>query len=194
MKKIAQGLEGMDLGALPMAGGGMEAPAAPPEPQYKVIYSPLDGLGKILADLDFKSYLQNHFDKSPDVIAHNIWVLYGGGANELTPGKKGKRLQNPYSDQPDEQKSQSDEEYNATRNKRWERLPSGISIDKITTPEAIKNVVIGGFEQIAKQNQQPGPTAAKINELIKTANVADSQKNYNLADKIDCFLLNVYSS
>lgn len=191
---------GGGLGALPMADptgggalGGDATSQAPPASQFKVIYSPLDGIGKILADLDLKSYLQNNFDKTPEEIAHNIWVMYGGGVNELTPGKKGKRLINPYSDNPNEQQQQSEQEYNNTRSKRWERLPHGVSIDEITTPQAIRNAVINGFHQLSRQNSKPAQ-ANGISEFIKAANVADEQNNFFVADKLDYILLNVYSS
>ncbi len=195
------GLGGGDaggLGALPMADpaggamGGGEAPAAPVN-QFKVIYSPLDGIGKILADLDLKSYLQNNFDKTPEEIAHNIWVMYGGGINELTSGKKGKRIINPYSDDPNVQQQQSEKEYNNTRARRWERLPSGVSIDEITTPQAIRNAVINGFHQLSRQNSKPAQ-ANSLSEFIKAANAADEEHKFFVADKLDYVLLNVYSS
>lgn len=199
---LGGGGAGGGLGALPMAdptGGAMGgdpsggAGAQPPVNQFKVIYSPLDGIGKILADLDLKAYLQNNFDKTPEEIAHNIWVLYGGGVNELAPGKKGKRLINPYSDDPSAQQQQSEQEYNNTRTKRWERLPNGVSIDKLTTPQAIRNAVINGFHQLSVQNSKPAQ-ASSASDFIKAANTADQQNNFFVADKLDYILLNVYSS
>ena len=84
MRRISQEAGGM--GAMPTAGGdptggmaaGMGGEAGGQQAQqssFNVIHSPLDSLGKILADLDFKTFLQNHFGDDPVQLAKKRAVL-----------------------------------------------------------------------------------------------------------------------
>lgn len=188
MRKRTQAQD-LGLGALPMGGAPMGgAEQAPAPPAYQVIHSPLDGLGKILADLDIKSYLQNHFGTDPETIAHDIWVMYGGSEDERHRGKPGKRNEKPLAE------DKQDDEYNNTRNKLWERLPMGVSIEQITSPEEILNAVVGGFHQLIKGNSQPQQASVTVDRLVKQANKSDQRNLYGLADKIDSILIDVYSS
>jgi hypothetical protein len=208
MKKISQGMPPMGMmgaGAepgglpgmptLPMAGGAAGA-EAPPQPvnTFNVIHSPLDSLGKILADVDIKSFLENNFGGDPDKLAHKIWVMYGGSENELEPGKKGARQDTPHSNDMAEQDAHQNAEYNATRNSRWKRLPAGVSIDQITNTQAISNTIAGGLMLLSKEYSKPPAEAVSIKELIKIANIADNTKDYSFADYIDYILINVYPS
>lgn len=199
MKRISQ-----DLGA--MMGGGLETmptagppggPAggegAPAQPQFKVIHSPLDSLGKILADVDIKTFLQNNFGDDPDTLAHKIWVMYGGSEDEISPGKKGARQDKPASGDMMQQQKIQDEEYNATRNARWRRLPLGVSIEEITSTQALSNAIMGGFSDLAKSFSKPAQ--AKHSKFwLKLANIADERGQYLTADKLDMILSNVYTS
>jgi len=184
-----------DMGAMPMGdpmGGappGGEGAAA--GPAFKIIYSPLDSLGKILADLDLKTYIQNNFGTDPKELAQKIWVMYGGNENELGGGKKGKRKEKPASDDPTQQEEIQNEEYNQTRDSRWERLPEGMSIDEITTPEAIEKTLISGGFNMAKSFAKPA-AAAKIKKWQKIANKADDNGHYSFADKLLEAIKNVH--
>ncbi len=177
MKKEAQM---PDLGTMPAAGG--EAPAAPAS-TFKVIYSPLDSLGKILADLDFKAFLENNFGTDEIDLAQKVWTMYGGAEDQMGKGKPGKRSSSPASDNPDEQAKIQEEEYNNTRDSRWERLPEGVSIEEITTPEAIEKSIIGGYNVLFKEVAKPA--SAKFDSWLKTANIADENGHYKYADKIE---------
>jgi len=171
---------------LPM--GGAE-PAAPPTETFKIIYSPLRSLGLILADLDFKSYLQNNFGTTASDLAHEVWVMYGGSENELDEGKPGKRKDAPASSDLAEQEKIQQAEHNATRNSRWERLPEGVRIEEITSPQILEKAIIGGFDELSRSKKQQ-PTA-QIKKWIKAANVADNNGNYIYADKIQKIINNV---
>lgn len=171
----------LGLDTFPMAGGG--APAAPPQPIFNVIYSPLDSLGKILADLDVKKYLMNNFGESAEDLAHKIWVMYGGSENEIDPGMKGERMDSPVSEDETLQNKIQTDEYNRTRNSRWKRLPKGVSIDEITSPESIKNTILGGFEQLAQEHSKPA-NAKTISKLIRLANAAEINGKYKSVDFI----------
>lgn len=191
MKKISQ-FDG--LGAPP---GGPPGGAAPPEPTYKVIHSPLDSLGKILADLDLQTYLQNNFGTDPVELAQDIWEMYGGSSNDLEKGKPGKRKENPASSDPIELDKIHDDEYNATRNSRWERLPEGVSIDEITNTDALAKTIYDGFITMKKMKAPAapgaGPTASLSVKLLKIANTADEKKHYRVADYILEFIRDVHS-
>jgi hypothetical protein len=165
----------------PAAAGG------PTEPAFKIIYSPLDSLGKILADLDLKTFLENNFGTDSDVLAHKIWVMYGGSEDELEPGKKGERKDSPSSDDVTQQSEAQEEEYNRTRKSRWERLPEGVSIDEITDPQTIASTITSGFAMLAKTNSKPAQ-ANSVEGLIRTADLAESNKDFRFADKIDYYL------
>ena len=124
MKRISQ-IPGLDAvpAASPMgAEPGMPGAQQQPANTFQVIYSPLDSLGKILADLDFKTFLQNHFGSSPHDLAMKIWTMYGGSEDGMTPGKKGARKDTPQSDDMTAQSEAQQKEYNATRNQRWKHL------------------------------------------------------------------------
>lgn len=185
MLKISQDFGA--LGAAPMAGA--ETPAAP-QPSFQIIYSPLDSLGKILADLDFKSFLLNNFGDDPKTLALKIWTMYGGNEDDLLHGKPGKRNEVPESDDTTEQENIQKEEYNQTRNKRWERLPLGVSINDITNLESIENAIVGGFETLAKSYSKPAAASSML-KWIRIANIADEAGNYTYADKLLDIILNV---
>jgi hypothetical protein len=187
MNKFSQ-IPGLDT--LPTAGGSPEAAA--PQPTFKVIYSPLDSLGKILADLDFKSYLENHFGDDYGELAHKIWVMYGGAEDELGKCKKGERKDRPQSSDIAEQSEIQEKEYNNTRNERWRRLPLGVGINEITNTEAIEKSIIGGYATLVKSLAKT--TSASSQLLVKLANTIDAQGNYQLSDLIDLVILNVYPS
>ena len=208
--KLAQDMTGAQPGGMPPAPTGAEtmpaaggmpgAPGAeggaPPPPTFQIIHSPLDSLGKILADLDFKTFLENNFGTDPDVLANKIWVMYGGSANELQPGKKGERRDTPASADPMQLESIQNNEYNATRDSRWRRLPVGQSIDQITTPEALRNSIVGGYNSLAHQLAKPaeGGPAAAIKAWLKLANTSDQIRGYKYSDWIDSIITHVYSS
>jgi len=181
-------------GAEPMGGAmpGEPGAEAPPTPTFKVIYSPLDSLGKILADLDFKTYLQNNFGTDPDESAHKVWVMYGGSENELSPGKKGRRSDKPPSADPVELEQLQTTEYNNTRDKRWERLPLGVSIEQITTPQALSQSIEGGYDALIKQYAKPATSS--VLKWIKAAEKADDLKSFYMSDQIIKLIYNVYSS
>lgn len=196
MKRISQDLSGMmgGLETMPTAGGPPGGPAgaegAPAQPEFKVIHSPLDSLGKILADVDLKTYLQNNFGDDPDTLAHKIWLMYGGSEDEMSPGKKGARQDKPESGDMMQQQKIQDEEYNATRNSRWRRLPLGVSIEQITSTQALSNAIMGGFSDLAKSFSKPAQ-AKHAKFWLKLANIADSRRQYLTADKLDAILSNV---
>jgi hypothetical protein len=167
-------------------GGGGGAEGGPRSSTFKIIYSPLDNLGKILADLDIKSYLQGNFGDDPDQLAHKIWVMYGGAENELSPGKKGERQDKPISSDPVAQQQAQEQEYNNTRNARWKRLPLGVSIEQITSPESISLTIRGGFENLSKMNSKPAQSATE--KWLKLATKYDSLKRYKDADWVDKIL------
>jgi hypothetical protein len=188
------GLSTMQTGG-PGSGGGGPAPEevpAGPQSTFKVIYSPLDTLGKILADLDFKTFLENNFGTDPVDLAKQIWVMYGGNENELRKGKPGQRKENPLSDDPMQLEKLQKEEYNRTRNSRWKRLPEGKSIDEITNPQALEQSIIGGYLALAKENSKPAQSSALT--WLKIAEIADKIGNHKYADKIEKIIKNVYSS
>jgi len=184
-----------DMGAMPMGDPGGAPPGgegAPAGPVFKIIHSPLDSLAKILADLDLKTFLENNFGSDPADLAQKIWVMYGGNENELSAGKKGKRLDKPASEDPAQQEKVQDEEYNRTRETRWERLPDGVSIDEITTPEAIEKTLISGGFNLAKSFAKPA-AAASVEKWLRTANRADQDGHYTFADKLIEAITDVYS-
>lgn len=201
MKRLSQAPPSSPPGGLPtspgmptspMAGGGGGAPggpeegAQPPAPTFKIIYSPLDNLGKIFADLDFKTYLQGNFGDDPDTLAHKIWVMYGGSEDEITPGKLGERQDTPTSSDPTSQDERQTQEYNATRNERWKRLPAGVSIDKITSTGAISMAIRGGYEALSKASAKPAE--AFVEKWVRIANDADLKNNFKQADAVDKIL------
>lgn len=182
------------MGVMPM--GGEAAPpaeAGAASATFKVIYSPLDTLGKILADLDFKTYLENNFGDSPEELAKKVWVMYGGSEDGLSEGKKGARPNRPASDDMMEQNDIQEDEYNATRDKRWLRLPIGVSIDEITDLETLTKAMTGGFQALIKQNAKPAQ-ASNLNKIIRIANEADKIGQYRYADQILSNFLNVHTS
>lgn len=179
MLKISQA---PDFSTLPTAGGGAPEGGAPAS-TFNIIYSPLDSLGKILADLDFKAFLENHFGSDSEDLARKIWIMYGGSEDDLKPGKKGLRKDKPTSADTNQQSQSQQEEYNSTRNTRWKRLPMGVSIDEITDLESINKAIIGGWATLAKESAKPA--SASVIALIKIANSADSNCQYKIADKID---------
>jgi hypothetical protein len=190
MKRLSQ-LPGLDTA--PTGGGAPPAEGSgAPQSSFNVIYSPLDSLGKILADLDFKTFLENHFGDDPDQLAHKIWVMYGGDEDELGASKKGEREDEPQSSDITEQNDIQQKEYNETRKTRWMRLPKGVGIDEITDTGTIKNAIIGGFAELAKSFSKPASASAK--NIIRLANIADSNNDFIYADKLDLLLKNVYSS
>lgn len=185
-----------DMGAMPMADAGAGgAPGASGEgaaqPAFKIIHSPLDGLGKILADLDLKTFLENNFGSDPADLAKKIWVMYGGNEDGLGEGKKGKRKEKPESEDPTQQEKIQDDEYNETRESRWERLPEGVSIDEITTPEAIEKTLISSWFNLAKTYAKPAAASA-LNKWNKTAEMADAKGDYRFADKLLAIIQDVY--
>jgi len=185
-----------DMGAMPMADAGAAAPGAPGEaaaqPAFKIIHSPLDGLGKILADLDIKTFLENNFGSDPTDLAKKIWVMYGGNENGLGKGKKGKRKEKPASEDPTQQEQIQDDEYNNTRKSRWERLPEGVSIDEMKiTPEAIEKTLISSWFNLAKTYAKPAAASA-LNKWNKTADIADAKGDYRFADKLLAIIQDVY--
>lgn len=177
-------------GAPPM-GGSEGGEGAPPASTFKIIYSPLDSLGKILADLDFKTYVENNFGDDSTALAHKIWVMYGGPESELGRGKPGKRQDRPQSSDPAELERLNTEEYNNTRDRRWERLPLGVSIDEITNPQALQMTVEGGFNALVKQNSKPA--AAWANGWLKIAEKADSLGLYSYVDDLQVLIKDVYT-
>lgn len=181
-------------GGPPPPGGGAPEEGQAPQPTFKVIYSPLDSLGKILADLDFKTYVQNHFGDDANELAHKIWVMYGGAEDEVSPGKKGLRQDKPKTQDPIEAEQVQTDEYNATRNSRWERLPMGVSIDEITNTGAIAQALTGGWEMLSRANSKPAE--AKIQAWLKLAEAADARGLFKLADMImiEQVIKNVHSS
>ena len=188
-----------EAGALPMAGpsgappmpGEPGAEGAAPATTFKIIYSPLDTLGKILADLDFKTYIENNFGDDPTALAHKIWIMYGGPTNELGHGQTGKRQDKPQTSDQAELERINTEEYNNTRERRWERLPVGVSIDEITNPQALQMAVEGGFNALVKQNSKPAAAAAI--EWLKIANKAEESGKYYYVDNLQVLIKNVYS-
>ena len=189
MKKLAQipGMETMPTGGMPPMGE-----PAPPQPTFKIIYSPLDSLGKILADLDFKTFLQNHFGDNARDLAMKIWEMYGGDPEERHRGKKGERKDKPASDDMAKQSEAQQQEYNATRDERWRRLPLGVSIDEITNTSALERAITGGFMTLSKGISKPA-TASTVENIIKIANLADIKNQHFYADKLDIILQNVYT-
>lgn len=191
MNKKAQ-FDGLGM---PPPGGAPPPGGQPPAPTFKVIHSPLDSLGKILADLDFKTYLQNNFGTDSQELAMKIWEMYGGSRNDLEKGKTGRRKEEPASADPVSLDKIHDDEYNATRNSRWERLPEGVSIDEITTTGALSNAIYGGFMSLKKE-KAPAPggggLAATSIKLLKIAEKADSLKRYKVSDEIMDFIKNVH--
>lgn len=183
-----------DMGAMPMAGppGGAPPEGGTAPPSFKIIHSPLDSLGKILADLDLKTFIQNNFGSDTKELANKIWVMYGGNENQLGEGKKGKRIEKPASEDPTKQTEIQDEEYNRTRDTRWERLPEGVSIDEITNPDAIEKTLISGGFNLAKSLAKPA-AAAVVKNWEKIANKADEDGNYKFADKLFEIAKDVYS-
>ena len=183
--KFAQVPMGMDT--MPMAAPAGAPPGGAPgegqaQPTFKVIYSPLDSIGKILADLDFKTYVQNHFGDDADALAHKIWVMYGGAEDEVSTGKTGLRQDKPQAQDPTQAEQIQSAEYNATRNSRWERLPAGVSIDEITNTRAISQALTGGWEMLSRANSKPAE--AKALAWLKLAEAADDKGLFKLADKI----------
>lgn len=175
-------LDTMTMGAP----GGEQAPAAP---AFKIIYSPLDSLAKILADLDFKSFLENNFGTEAGELAEKIWVMYGGNENDLEETKKGRRQDKPSSDDMMQQQEAQEDEYNRTRKTRWERLPEGVGIDDITTTEAIEQAIIGGYKALTAPQQKP----ASAERWLKMASVADDKGDFYYSDKLMNLINYVYT-
>lgn len=175
----------------PMMGGGMgtmqmadEQPQQAPEPVRKIIYSPLDGVGKILSDVDLKSTLSNEFTDDPKTIAMKIWTMYGGNPDGLTANKTGKRKEAPYSSDMMQQTAAQEDEYNRTRDKRWERLPEGKTIADITNAGDLERVIEGSFNLMTQQFAPKAQTSSSLVKLIKVAENADNSGDYKLSDKI----------
>lgn len=185
MKRVSQdlGLDAMTMGAPP-------APAGPPAPTFQIIYSPLDNMGKILADLDFKTFLQGNFNKPAKDLALEVWEMYGGDEDGINAYKEGRRKNKPFSDDMMKQQNYQEDEYNRTRETRWERLPVGKTIADITNTQELESAIAGGFNFISKPAK---PAAASVQSLIKTANIADQVGQYKEADRIMEKISNVYT-
>lgn len=183
------------MGVMPMAGGAPPpgGEGAPAPPVFKIIYSPLDTLGKILADLDFKTFLENNFGTDPEELAKKVWVMYGGEEDGIGRGKEGARQDRPQSEDMTTQSKIQEEEYNNTRDKRWLRLPAGKSIDDITDTQALTRAIFGGFIALVKQNAKPAQ-ASSAKGLLKLASKADQLGYFSYSDYIISELINVHTS
>ena len=185
------GLEGLGaspMGGMPdMAGGGAPPggapadPAGPPVP----IYSPLDSLGKILADVGLAADMKNHFDQSPDDSAKRIWMEYGGSPDGRTSIHMGERTNNPNPNQ--------EQELENTKNAKWKRLPVGKGISDITDEGAISKTIEDGYFELSIQQHKQQPATASVNKWSRVAQCADNMRNFKLADEIDLLILNVYT-
>lgn len=182
------------MGVMPMAGGAPPpgGEGAPAPPVFKIIYSPLDTLGKILADLDFKTFLENNFGTDPEELAKKVWVMYGGEEDGIGKGKEGARQDSPQSEDMVEQTEIQEKEYNDTRDKRWLRLPLGKTIDDITDTQALTRAILGGFMALVKQNAKPAQ-ASEIRKITRLADKADQLGYFSYSDKIMSEFINVHT-
>ena len=174
-----------EMGGMPSGPGGGAPPIPPPPPAP--ISGPLDSLAKILSDDSLTTDMKNHFDKSPETTALRIWVDYGGSQDGRSSIHKGKR-----GDQPS---PNPDQEIQATKDRKWERLPMGVGIDEITSTDAIATTIQDGFFDLSiqgrkQQSEQGGPTAKAI-YWIKISQKTDEQRKFRLADEIDRLCLHI---
>ena len=141
---------------MPPMGGGpppMAAPTGPPPRQE--ISAPLDSIGKILYDADVNSLIDNHPDMDANEIALKVWQDYGGDENGIrVDGEKvGKRDAHSAKLPPEE----SEKEFDATEDRKWERLPEGKTIadfvkDLGELSNMMEGTVMGQIKNMAKQN------------------------------------------
>ena len=117
--------------------------------------------------------------------------MYGGPQDELGHGQPGKRQDKPQTSDQTKQDKINTEDYNNTRERRWERLPMGVSIDEITNPQALQMAVEGGFNALVKQNSKPAAAAAL--EWLKIANKAEESGKYHYVDRLQVLIKNVYT-
>lgn len=186
---------------MPPPGMGAPMPPLPPMPgmpgpppsgggvtnsNQKAIREPLSNLGLILADAEIEKMLMEELQFNERDIANKIWQMYGGD-NEggIEDGHIGKRK--------DDQEI-TDEEIEATKNKRWERLPFGqdlldLEIELDDMANAVKFLSFGFAKNKSKEQGAGGPggmpmASLKLENMVKLARNLDFYGLYNVADRI----------
>jgi hypothetical protein len=134
----------------------MAAPAGPPPRQE--IAAPLDSIGKILYDADVNNMIENNPDMDAKEIARKVWLEYGGdetGTHAVKVGARSKEAENLAPDQ-------AKKDYDATEDRKWERLPEGKKITDFVKnlgelTQMMEGTVVGYVKNQAKQNAGPPP-------------------------------------
>lgn len=168
-------------------------PGMPPPPgggtsnsNQKAIREPLSNLGLILADAEIEKMLMEEMQFNEREIANKIWIMYGGNEDGgVDDGHTGKRKDDI---------EITDEEINATKDKRWQRLPFGqdlndLEIELDDVANAVKFLSFG-FAKNKSKEQGGGagggmPMASlKLENMVKLARNLDFYGMYNVADRV----------
>jgi len=183
----------------PLPGAGAPMPPLPPLPgmppapgpttsnsYQKAIKEPLSNLGLILADAEIEKMLMEEMQFNEKEIANKVWVMYGGNEEgDVEEGHVGKRKDNV---------EITDEEIEATKDKRWQRLPLGqdlfdLEIQLEDVANAVKYLSFG-FSKNKSKEQGGGagggmPMASlKLENMVKLARNLDFYGLYNVADRV----------
>jgi hypothetical protein len=160
------------------------------------IGSPLDKLGKILYDVDINSLLLTQLGDDVEDTALSVWTLYGGDDKGVgvVEGRTGKRIERKNVSKEDEESEQK-----RTDDKRWERLPAGMSIDDITSLDKMVNQIRGIASSAVKnelkaQGAAAGggmPMAHRNRDIVKIARKLDLIGFYHLADTLSSKLTKI---
>jgi hypothetical protein len=201
MDPMAGGM-GMD----PMMGGMGGAMGGPPTlptampgatgANREEIGSPLDKLGKILYDVDINSLLLTQLGDDVEDTALTVWTLYGGDEKGVgvVEGRTGKRIKRK-----NVSKEEEEAEQKRTEDKRWERLPAGMSIDDITSLDKLV-AQIRGIASSAVKNELKAqgaaagggmPMAHRNRDIVKIARKLDLIGFYRLADSVSSKLTKI---
>jgi hypothetical protein len=198
MGGMGGGMPGMD----PMMGGMGGPPTLPTAMPgatgvtREEIGSPLDKLGKILYDVDINSLLLTQLGDDVEDTALSVWTLYGGDEQgvDVVVGRTGKRIKRK-----DVSKEEEEAEQERTEEKRWERLPAGMSIADITSLDKMVNQIRGIASSAVKnelkaQGAAAGggmPMAHRNRDIVKIARKLDLIGFYRLADTLSSKLTKI---
>jgi len=194
---------GMGMDPMGGMGGAMGGPPTLPTAMpgatgvtREEIGSPLDKLGKILYDVDINSLLLTQLGDDVEDTALTVWTLYGGDDKgvDVVPGRTGKRIKRKNVSKEDEESEQK-----LTEDKRWERLPDGMSIADITSLDKLVSQIRGIASSAVKnelkaQGAAAGggmPMAHRNRDIVKIARKLDIIGFYRLADSISSKLTKI---
>ncbi len=163
---------------------GMPGPATPNSNQ-KAIREPISNLGLMLADAEIEKMLMEDLQFNERDIANKIWEMYGGDEEGgVVEGHIGKRA---------DDKEITDEEIEATKNTRWERLPAGqdlldLEIELDDVANAVKFLSFGFAKNKGKEQGGGAPgmpmASIKLENMVKLAHNLDVYGLYNVADRV----------